>query len=530
MGKGSRNREIRISENQGNSSSEVKLSKKQLIRMQEKKARIKKYVTMAAVLVIAVSLVVAIVATSLAKTPKLEGVIAATSEKYEIDNAMIAYLLYNQYTSFINENYYILSYYQLDTAKSLKSQKVAGTDQTWFAYFLSMVQLQLNELVALATEAEEKGYSLDEDEIAAIDDEMKELKEYANKQGYISLDRYLATVYVNGVTAKSVRTIRELQALATKYYTDLLKTFEYTDEEIEKFVEDNPSSFYMFDYVYYTFKAEYASNATAAEKKEALAEAKKKAEEFLAKASDPKAFRNLIVEMEKAIEEAKKETDTAVVTSTPESGSTEKTDEDYLKSFTKTEALYVEDDDFFEWAFKDERKAGDTTLIEDDEKYTVTVYLLDAPKYLDEAITKDVRHILFSLNEYSDADAKAKAEEILAQYKAGEMTAEAFGELAKEYSYDGNAKDGGLYENVLEGVMVTEFNDWLFHKDRKTGDVDIVKTQHGYHIMYYVGDGNIAWKVNAENGLKNEEYTDYLEELEKKYPVTYDYEKIANIP
>ena len=105
-----------------------------------------------------------------------------------------------------------------------------------------------------------------------------------------------------------------------------------------------------------------------------------------------------------------------------------------------------------------------------------------------------------------------------------------FGELAKEYSYDGNAKDGGLYENVLEGKMVTEFNDWIFHKDRKAGDVDIVKTQYGYHMMYFVGDGKITWKVNAESGLKSEEYTEYLKNLEKKYPVTYDYEKIANIP
>jgi hypothetical protein len=42
--------------------------------------------------------------------------------------------------------------------------------------------------------------------------------------------------------------------------------------------------------------------------------------------------------------------------------------------------------------------------------------------------------------------------------------------------------------------------------------------------MYYVGEGDVAWKVTAENGLKNEDYEEHLKELNEKYELDYDYE------
>ena len=48
--------------------------------------------------------------------------------------------------------------------------------------------------------------------------------------------------------------------------------------------------------------------------------------------------------------------------------------------------------------------------------------------------------------------------------------------------------------------------------------------------MYFVGDGKIAWKLTAENNLKIEQYDKELKDLEKKYPVTYDAAKLAQIP
>ena len=60
--------------------------------------------------------------------------------------------------------------------------------------------------------------------------------------------------------------------------------------------------------------------------------------------------------------------------------------------------------------------------------------------------------------------------------------------LANEKSTDtGSNTNGGLYEDVYPGQMVTAFNDWCFDSARKSGDTGIVETTYGYHVIYYVG-------------------------------------------
>ena len=544
MGKGSRNREVRIADQEAVTNGGMKLSKKQLIKQQEQKEKTKKIITMVATIAILVAVIVGVVVVSLNKTPKLEGNISATSEKYEIDNAMMAYFLYSQYNTFVNNNYYYLNAYGLDPSISLKYQNTPGSNTSWFTYFMNSAKVQVNELVAMASEAQAKGVSLDEKEVEEIDHDLSDMAASVKKNGYRNLDKYLATVYTAGVTEGAVRKCLLLQKLASKYYEQLLDTeeFTYTDEEMEKYVKDNPESFYKFDYVYYDFTPTFLKPGTTDdEKKAAIEDAKKKAEEFIAKVTDEASFKNLIVELEKAAEEEAKATDTTSA-ATGTGDEKEKTDEDYLKNFIKKGEAYKASTDFGKWAFDDERKTGDFDVIEltttkkvDGKDVTevtgYAVYFLTQAKYRDDYATKDVRHILFTKNTYgSDAAAKAKAEEILAEFNKGDKTAEAFGELAKKYTEDSNGDEGGLYENVLKDYMVTEFNDWMYDEKREVGDVEIVKTTYGYHIMYHVGDGEIAWKLSAESYLEQEDYEEYLKALEKTYPVTYDNAKLATIP
>ena len=61
MGKGSRNRETRVVGNEANENVGAKLSKKQLIKLQQKKARTKKIITWIATAAIAIAVVAAII-------------------------------------------------------------------------------------------------------------------------------------------------------------------------------------------------------------------------------------------------------------------------------------------------------------------------------------------------------------------------------------------------------------------------------------------------------------------------------------
>ena len=108
-----------------------------------------------------------------------------------------------------------------------------------------------------------------------------------------------------------------------------------------------------------------------------------------------------------------------------------------------------------------------------------------------------------------------KAQGILEEYLKGEMTEDAFGELAKKYSEDGNADEGGIYEDVASGQMVSEFEDWaLLAADRKVGDVGIVETEFGYHIMYFIEREEVSnWETEIRDEKSTEDLAAFGEEL-----------------
>lgn len=134
-----------------------------------------------------------------------------------------------------------------------------------------------------------------------------------------------------------------------------------------------------------------------------------------------------------------------------------------------------------------------------------------------------VKHILLStvdqegkpLPEDKQEEAKKKAEEVLEKVKAGGD----FAALAKEYSQDPGSKDTGGQYTFGRGEMVKEFEDWSFAA--KTGDVGIVKTAYGYHVMKFeqktgleqvktaIRDtlANQIFAKNAKEGIEDPQFT-----------------------
>lgn len=75
-------------------------------------------------------------------------------------------------------------------------------------------------------------------------------------------------------------------------------------------------------------------------------------------------------------------------------------------------------------------------------------------------------------------DDEEKAKEIKKEIDEGKT----FEDLAKEYSKDGSAQNGGDLGEFPEGSMVKEFEDKL--KEMEEGEIsDPVKTQFGYHLI-----------------------------------------------
>ena len=133
-----------------------------------------------------------------------------------------------------------------------------------------------------------------------------------------------------------------------------------------------------------------------------------------------------------------------------------------------------------------------------------------------------VRHILFMPeDDTKDADwaaAEQEANKIYQEWLDGEATEDSFAALAIEHSADtGSASYGGLYEDIYDGYMVEEFNDWCLDSSRQPGDHAIVKTEYGYHIMYFVSFVNPNAYSTASNDLTN-----YINTLKNgQTPTTY---------
>ena len=172
--------------------------------------------------------------------------------------------------------------------------------------------------------------------------------------------------------------------------------------------------------------------------------------------------------------------------------------------------------------------------------------------YAEEEITResgkfvDVRHVLLMPEDpnattgengypvYSEEAWEAcrvKAQELYDVWMAGDMSEESFAQLAKDNTADGNGADGGLYENVYEGQMVPAFNDWCFDEARVYGDHGLVKTEYGYHIMFFNGQRDI-WYYTAEMDLTDERLAALIPATIEAHPYEINYSAIvlATIP
>lgn len=148
-----------------------------------------------------------------------------------------------------------------------------------------------------------------------------------------------------------------------------------------------------------------------------------------------------------------------------------------------------------------------------------------------------VRHILIcpkgeeDSKVYTDAqwaEALKKAEEVLKEWKSGAATEQSFIELVKTKTEDtASISTGGLYEGVTKNSgYVTEFEDWARDPARTVGETGIVKTQYGYHIMYYVS-GQPMWKSTCKEALITERISAKVDVAVEENPMTSDLTKVV---
>lgn len=113
-----------------------------------------------------------------------------------------------------------------------------------------------------------------------------------------------------------------------------------------------------------------------------------------------------------------------------------------------------------------------------------------------------------------------------AQYAPVDVAESRFSEAAKNNSADyGSASNGGLYVNLQKGQLIDVLDAWCFDDARQHGDYEIIRSQCGYHILFFSASTE-DWYAAAEDGLIRQMYSDLLTDAMEKYPMSVDYNAI----
>ncbi|WP_300606681.1 peptidylprolyl isomerase [uncultured Oscillibacter sp.] len=490
--------------------------------------------------IIAAAVLVAVIASFVWRSdfiPKTTTAATIDGEKYTA--AEVEYYYQTAYRNFVtNSQYsYFLSYLGLNTNATLKSQSInstaaamlgielpdadaesaeadseadplAPTGMTWHDYFLDEALDNMRVIQAALKAAEAEGFQYPAGVQAQYDDNMDALKAVAAASG-ISVSQYLKGNFGAGVTEK-VYGEQLMRVLRYSAYADAYQdSLTYSDSELEETYNADRNTYDHVSYEVVSFSG--AAESTTDDEGNTVEPTEEEAAAAL---------------------EAAQDLAQTVLDGFQDGGDLEELANENDGTYSKNEnGTYSAGSVMSEWLYDSARKSGDASTLADG---TVQYVVVFHDRFRDENPTIDIRHILVPLGSgsiaegeegYEDqqaqlkADAHAKAEELLAQWQSGEATEDSFAALALKESTDGSKYDGGLYTEVYQGRMVTEFNDWCFDAARQSGDTGVVDTQYGSHVMYFSGVNAARWQTQVAANLRTEAYTAWEEDLVKDVTV-----------
>ncbi len=447
--------------------------------------------------VVSIVVVVAIIAVIVLNSSLFYTKVAAVrigDESYTA--AEFNYYYFNEYYNMVNTYGNYLSYFGLDTSKPLKDQQYAN-DKTWADYFTDNAISRMQKVQLLCDEAEKNGFVLPEKYQNTVSDSLSEMTESAGEYGFDNLEQYVTRIYGRGVDVELVTELMDRSVLASAYEEYLYNSYEYSQDELEAYYQENADTYDYLSYVYY-FCDGAADEDAGIDEETAMANAKALAESILEGAADEDTFKARVLEL---------------------------TGEEAKESRTQGNSVTTL---YSEFILSADREYGDTTLIESDYGWHAVMFLERDDNHYN---TVAARHILIKAEAsedgtYTEEAKKAaleKIEEIRDEYEAGDKTEESFAALAEQYSEDaGSNTNGGLYEGIYKNQMVTEFNDFCFEADRKPGDVGIVYGEStsyaGYHLVYFVGTEDSLYSDQlADTAMRTNEYNAWEEAALESY-------------
>lgn len=422
----------------------------------------------------------------------------ATHETYVVVNGEAVNKVEFDYQYNLTKNNYItqygsyLTYFGLDTSKDLSTQMYSDT-LTWQDYFEQNAVESLKQNKALMAEAKAAGFTYDTtDEYNTFKETIKTSAASAG----ISEKEYVRSIYGSYATMGRIEEYVKNDMVMNAYYQKLQEDNAPSDDEIQSYYEENKATYDSVDYRLTTIEADLPTEPTelADPVEETAADTTGTTDGTAATDStQDTAYQPSDAEIAKAMEDAKVLADDAEQTVAK--------DGEAHENEKKSSVNYLISD----WLFDDARKAGDTTVITNDNSHCYYAVAFEK-RYLDETPSADVRVIIPTEDK--------TGEEILEEWKSGAATEDSFAELCKKYTQDTSAvENGGLFEQVTKTGMTEELSNWIFDTSRQAGDTVAITVSDTTYVLYYIGQDQPEWKINIKNTLVSDTMSQHMQDI-----------------
>ena len=400
--------------------------------------------------------------------------------------------------NYMNQYGTYLSYMGLDLTGDLSTQMYSDS-LTFKDFFEKMAVENIIQTKALKAEAKAAGFTYDATK--DYEDYLNYVSQAAEAAG-MTEKQFVQENFGAYATTSRLKPIVMENLESSAYYDSVSDEKMPSDEDAENYYAENKDSYDSIDYRMTVINAELPTEPTdLADKTEDNTTGSTSTDSTTG--TDTTTYEPSEAEIAYAMEQAKAEADTALKSIAKDGELKENAKRTSLASVTR------------EWLFDESRKAGDTTVIEDETNNRYYVLAFEK-RYLDETPTVDVRAVILS----NDGD--VSADSVLEEWKSGAATEDSFAELADKYNTASTTtSEGGLFEALSVSNVSDELKDWMTDSSRVQGDTAVIAPEgESYtYVVYFIGTNEAEWMKSIKNTLLTDIMADYLEEITANYSV-----------
>lgn len=446
----------------------------------KKKRRCKKMVITTICCAAAVGVIASGIVWTVKTRPLLHLISVEKTEHYSLNAAEISFYAWQIYDNYKNNSSVDAS--SLPDEDQPLSEQNYDDDTTWEEYFTDAAREYAQNILIFCEAADAEGYQPAQD-LSSIAE--------------ASMDEFDTSTFPDGVTEEDAMHALELYLKAWNFNEEKQDSITFTDDELDAYYSENPKTMQVCSYMQFSFSFD-DTDETAMQRSEAEELARE-----LRRCDSKDAFENWVYSYYQE-----------------NTSLTEAELESQVKTLYIEEATYTENDELSEWAFSEDAKAGDTTMLTDADNGKITVCLLISSPERDETYPVNLRQILFTASTYESTEgAHGEAERVLQEWESGDKTEESFAALADQYTEDTSVY-GGLYTNVTKEQLMTDWRNWCFDTARQSGDVTILDSSYGSSLAYYKSmSEQPGWKLTATDALFEIRYQELQESYQKQADV-----------